>query len=252
MKTFTHEDILSANKEYYDKVAEDYRQNEGYAYSEGIIDDVTKIIKHYSGLLEEKRRFLDFGCGSGFLSEVVFENKIFEYGTGIDVSWAQIDLYNRKFNNEKFKALVGDVMNFPHGDSTFDMAGCYSVLHHILDYKAVINEVTRVLKSGGILYVDFEPNRRFRKLMSLPLSIRRRIFDKAPQNLDHLEYVAEYHHNIEQGIDKDAFLDWLNADYSILDVGPRYPKSLSTPVLKCLSNLSWSFSPYFYVVARKK
>lgn len=87
--------------------------------------------------------------------------------------------------------------------------------------------------------------------MSFPLVIRRKIFDKAPNNLDHLEYIAEYHHNIEQGIDKDNFLNWLKNSYEILDVRPRYPHFISKPVLKFLFNFSWSFAPYFYVVAKK-
>lgn len=251
MRKYTHEDILSANREYYDKVGNDYRENERYAYSKDIVDDVTRIIEYYSSLLDERKMFLDFGCGSGFLSEVVFERKLFEHAIGIDISKAQIDLYNRKFNFRKFTALTGDVMNLPYRDNSFDMAGSYSVLHHILDYAAVIQEVTRVLKQHGILYTDFEPNKEFRKLMSFPLSIRRRIFDKAPNNLDQIEYVAEYHHNIEPGIDKDEFINWLKNNYEILDVRPRYPHLMSKPVLKLLSNFSWSFAPYFCVVARK-
>jgi len=75
MDKHTHEDVLSANKEYYGKVGNDYRENERYAYSRDIIDDVTRIIRHYSALLDARKMFLDFGCGSGFLSEVIFEEK---------------------------------------------------------------------------------------------------------------------------------------------------------------------------------
>lgn len=251
MKKHTHEDVLLANREYYDKVGNDYRENEQYAYSKDIIDDVTRIIRHYSAFLDERKMFLDFGCGSGFLSEVIFNGKIFKYAMGIDISKVQIDLYNKKFDNRKFRGLTGDITNLPYRDNTFDMVGSYSVLHHILDYKSVIKEVTRVLKHNGILYSDFEPNRGFRKLMSLPLSIRRRIFDKAPHNLDELEFLAEYHHNIEPGIDKDEFLNYLKNNYEIFDVGPRYPHFMFKQVLKFLFNFSWSFVPYFYVVARK-
>jgi len=87
--------------------------------------------------------------------------------------------------------------------------------------------------------------------MPLPLSIRRKIFDKAPNNFGELEYLAEYHHNIEPGIDKDEFLNYLKENYEILDVGPRYPHFIFKRVLKFLFNFGWSFAPYFYVVARK-
>ena len=60
MKKYTHEDILSANREYYDKVGNDYRKNERYAYSKDIVEEVARIIKYYSSLLDEKKMFLDF------------------------------------------------------------------------------------------------------------------------------------------------------------------------------------------------
>lgn len=251
MKTYSHKDVLTANRDYYDKVAEDYRQNERYAYSDQIVRDVLRVLKQYSFSLKERKKFLDFGCGSGFLSEIVHEHKLFESSLGVDISTSQVELFNKKFHSDKFKAVIADITRLPCGDNTFDMAGCYSVLHHIVDYEKVVEEVTRVLKPNGILYVDFEPNRKFRKLMAIPISIRRKLIDKAPNDLDNLERIAEYHHNIENGIDVEYFLEWLSNFYEIIEVKPRYPQALSLPLLKLFSTVSWSFVPYFYVVARK-
>ena len=44
METFTHEDVVEANKEYYNIVAGKYRKYESYAYSQDRIEDVTQLL----------------------------------------------------------------------------------------------------------------------------------------------------------------------------------------------------------------
>ena len=43
----------------------------------------------------------------------------------------------------------------------FDLVTAYSVLHHLADHRPVLAEAARVLRPGGVLYVDLEPNRAF-------------------------------------------------------------------------------------------
>ena len=42
------------------------------------------------------------------------------------------------------------------GDGSYDMVATYSVLHHVPDYLRIVEEMARVLKPGGILYLDHE------------------------------------------------------------------------------------------------
>jgi ubiquinone/menaquinone biosynthesis C-methylase UbiE len=252
MKNYTHKDVLRANRQYYDVIGPEYCLNERYAYSSDIVRNVTENLNKMASLLEHKNFFLDFGCGSGFLSELLVKHHLFKHSVGIDISVAQANLFNQKLNNSNHRAAIADIVTLPYRDSTFDMAGCYSVLHHILEYKSAIKEVTRVLKSKGILYIDFEPTSSFRKLMSIPIKLRRLLLDRAPKKLDQLEFIAEYHHNVEKGINAEGFVKWLKNDYEILEIKPRFPESIFQPVLKFLSVFSWSYVPYFYTIARKK
>jgi ubiquinone/menaquinone biosynthesis C-methylase UbiE len=49
-------------------------------------------------------------------------------------------------------------------DCTFDIAAAYSVLHHVPDYPLLVREMCRVVKPGGIVYLDHEANEtRYRK-----------------------------------------------------------------------------------------
>lgn len=247
-----HETVLRANQKFYDILAGDYRRIESYAYSKKIIKEVTKILFFCASSSPSNKSFLDFGCGSGFLSEIVFKYKIFQNVIGIDISSEQVTLFNEKFKYNNYKAIVSDIVHTGFASNSFDAAGCYSVIHHIYDYKAAVKEITRVLKPEGVFYCDFEPNRKFQQLMSVPIKIRRKTIDKPPDGLDKLEHIAEYHNNFELGIDKDHFVTWLSQNYEILKIGPRFPELFSALILKVLFNLNWSFSPCFYVIARKK
>jgi SAM-dependent methyltransferase len=41
-------------------------------------------------------------------------------------------------------------------DGSFDVAACYSVLHHVPDYLALVRELARVVRPGGVVYIDHE------------------------------------------------------------------------------------------------
>ncbi len=55
----------------------------------------------------------------------------------------------------------GVVEQLPFDDDTFDLVTAYSFLDHLADHVAMIREAFRVLKPGGMLYVDLIPNRSF-------------------------------------------------------------------------------------------
>ncbi len=249
---YDHRIVADANRRYYDAVAEKYREYESYAYTAEIVRDVSRLLTSAADRLSCRDRFLDFGCGSGFLSRLVYDRRLFRGAIGVDISERQIKLYNDSLGGERFRALPGDALRLPFKAAVFDMAASYSVLHHFFDYKAVLTEITRILKPGGILYTDFEPNRAFQAMLAPVVKLRRRFFDKAPRNLDELERVAEYHNNIEKGIRKKELLGWLGRYYTILNTGPRFPEFRGHRLLKGVASISSAFAPYFFVLAEKK
>ena len=73
-----------------------------------------------------------------------------------------VDL-NIDFNNsfpERLNLLlqVGDISLLAFSDNTFNLVYCYHVLEHVADHNAVLKDIYRVLKPGGILYIGF-PNK---------------------------------------------------------------------------------------------
>ena len=106
--------------------------------------------------LKPGQRVLDFGCGPGTIS--VGLARAIEPGElhGVDIKQAQIDLARSVADagghgNATFH--VGDVTDLPFEDDYFDIAHGHSILTYVPDTQAVLAEVKRVLKPGGLASV---------------------------------------------------------------------------------------------------
>jgi len=107
------------------------------------------------------KRALDFGCGSGNLTKHLIELGIFTVAA--DVSKKFLGLVKEAYTHtEKLDILQlngRDLSNIQ--DNHFDLVATYSVLHHIPDYLQIIQEMVRVVKSGGIIYIDHEASESY-------------------------------------------------------------------------------------------
>ena len=104
--------------------------------------------------LEPGQRVLDFGCGPGTVSVGLARSVDPGELHGVDMEESQIALARAAAEagghaNATFH--VGDVTNLPFEDDYFDVAHCHAVLMHVPDTAAVLAEVKRVLKPGGIV-----------------------------------------------------------------------------------------------------
>ena len=99
-------------------------------------------------------RLLDFGCGPGTIS--VGLAKAIDPGVlhGVDMEQSQVELAKAVAaanGRANVKFHVGDVTSLSFEDNFFDIAHCHNVLMHVPDTQAVMSEVMRVLKPGGII-----------------------------------------------------------------------------------------------------
>jgi len=103
--------------------------------------------------LEFPRPILDVGCGDGIYTKILFAEKI---DVGIDPLEYELE-YARKLDvYEKLTLAWGNEM--PFENETFKTVFSNSVLEHIPDIEPVLNEIHRVLKSDGNLYVTIPTN----------------------------------------------------------------------------------------------
>ena len=97
---------------------------------------------------------LDVGCGGGFLSEDLAKSGL--RVTGIDPSEGSLRAAtaHARESGLRIEYRAGSGEGLPFADGSFDMVFCCDVLEHVRDVDAVIREMARVLKKGGLLFFD--------------------------------------------------------------------------------------------------
>ncbi len=116
------------------------------------IDTLNKgeIIKEARFLkkLEGGMKFLDVGCGLGlglaYAHQLGCELYATEYDSGA------LDFVQKHF---PVKTFQGDIQGAEYPDNFFDFIHISHVIEHVLDPRAYIQEMKRVLKPGGIVAI---------------------------------------------------------------------------------------------------
>jgi ubiquinone/menaquinone biosynthesis C-methylase UbiE len=111
--------------------------------------------------LTENERLLDLGCGEGrhAISAYITNNL---NAVGIDLSVADLKITQERFeqfvepdNNDKSLVITAaNGEHLPFEDETFNKVICSEVLEHIPNYEAVLKEISRVLKTGGVAAIS--------------------------------------------------------------------------------------------------
>jgi SAM-dependent methyltransferase len=102
---------------------------------------------------------LDIGAGSGNVTAHLLD--LGARVTAAEVSPDFIELLQQRFGDAIDTAHINGVDLEGLPDSTFDIVTLYSVLHHIPDYLAIVPEIARVLRPGGLVYFDHEVNEEY-------------------------------------------------------------------------------------------
>lgn len=99
--------------------------------------------------LQPTDRFLDVGCGEGYYTMALAKQA--GMTVGIDLSSSVLRVFHslEGFSAERIKLVNSDVERLPFNDASFDKALCSHVLEHVLDDRAVVSEIRRVLRDGG-------------------------------------------------------------------------------------------------------
>ncbi len=105
--------------------------------------------------VDSRSRVLDVGSGGGFLTASLSDAgyKVI----GIDLSTASIR-EAKAHVQANFAVAAGE--SLPFRDDTVDAVTCSEVLEHVEDADAVVSEISRVLRPGGLLVFSM-PNRTF-------------------------------------------------------------------------------------------
>jgi len=154
-----HEDQIEFNKIVNDEVSGKYDRLHGEIFNSIEQQRLHKALTTAIDAIRTGNKpitALDYGCGSGNLTRHLIE--LGANTVSADISQSFLAMIERNFSQtglSKVLKLNGkDLSNV--SDEQFDLAAIYSVLHHVPDYLHIVEELCRVVKSGGVIYIDHE------------------------------------------------------------------------------------------------
>lgn len=119
-------------------------------------------------------RLLELGCGNGKLWQ---ENKIDLRNREIflsDISEGMVEEVRNKLGSD-FNCIVADAEKIPFKDAYFDSVIANHVLFYLNDLNQGLKEISRVLKSNGILYCSTYGSRHMKEITDIVQNFDSRI-----------------------------------------------------------------------------
>ena len=136
------------------EIKEFYNSSQAYLdrlnkHDELVFAPYVNLCKRY---LPPGSSILDAGCGAG-----VSSSHLAKAGfrvIGIDVSALFVAEGMRKYKEQEGLSFkVSDVAKMPFSSQSFDAVCSYDLLEHVINVKAVLTEMSRVVKKGGLLII---------------------------------------------------------------------------------------------------
>ncbi|ONI67721.1 SAM-dependent methyltransferase [Kribbella sp. ALI-6-A] len=125
----------------FDRFAADYDRFVGLQPGKGVT--------WLRGLGLKGERAIDVGCGSGHAAEVLADD--FQQVLGVDLSAPMIEIARTRRARPNIEYRVGDV--FEIGDDGFDLVYSHTMMHHLPDYRAGLEQLKSLVRPGGTVAV---------------------------------------------------------------------------------------------------
>ena len=110
----------------------------------------------WASALVSGKAVLDAACGTGYGTSILAGAGAAS-AVGIDRAAHVID-FARTQAQHGAEFRVGDLLDIPFPDATFDVAVCFEAIEHVAMPEPALDELRRVLKPGGLLAIS-SPNR---------------------------------------------------------------------------------------------
>lgn len=98
-------------------------------------------------------RWLDLGCGTGALSEVILHRSAPRQVIGLDQSEAFVSFARTRLSSPPIEFQIGDARSLPFEDATFDAAVSGLVLNFVPEPAQALAEMRRTVRPGGTVAV---------------------------------------------------------------------------------------------------
>jgi len=111
--------------------------------------DLQRVLSFCGGML--KGKVLDAGCGDGFFSNQLICFDEVKDITGIDISEKAIEMALEKYPKTQFRQA--SLNKIPFENASFDSIVMVEVIEHLVDIDGTLEDLSRVLKPGGLLLI---------------------------------------------------------------------------------------------------
>jgi 2-polyprenyl-3-methyl-5-hydroxy-6-metoxy-1,4-benzoquinol methylase len=128
---------------------------------------VSDLISKYVKISKQKKEFLDIGCATGKLLQIM-HNKGFSI-RGIDISPKIVSYAKKRLNaisnvNERIKVVQGN--KIPFENNSFDVITILGTLPYTANYQDYINTIYNLLNASGIVLAESVNRFSIRNLIS--------------------------------------------------------------------------------------
>jgi len=101
--------------------------------------------------VSDGERILDVGCGTGSLTRTMLESADVKSIVGVDLADIYLESARQTIRDPRVDFKTGDATSLPFADKSFDRAFAMLVLHFVPDAKKAVDEMRRVVRSGGVV-----------------------------------------------------------------------------------------------------
>lgn len=101
--------------------------------------------------LEPGLSLLDVGCGPGTITVEFADRLAPGRVVGLDASAEVIGKASADFTRDNLSFVTGDAYALPFDDDSFDIVHAHQTLQHVADPVAMLREMRRVAKPGGLV-----------------------------------------------------------------------------------------------------
>lgn len=143
-----------------------------------------------------RERLLDIGCGTGNVLRLA--RRHYRHCVGIDLSRRLLGELRRR---DGFGLAAAEAMFLPFRDGQFDLVSMYALVHHIVDPGPAFRAAWRVLRPGGRLYIDHDPNYFFGRIYHIYYRVR---WSQRPGFGTRDAEMSEWHHTRTGGLNPDG------------------------------------------------
>ncbi len=107
--------------------------------------------------LAEGAKVLEVGCGRGAGARLINESFLPSLLHALDLDVRMVLKAKARLSKEEEETIslsVGDVFHLPFKDNALDGLFGFGVLHHVPDWRGAAREIARVLKMGGLYFIE--------------------------------------------------------------------------------------------------